>query len=118
MHIVKFAREGITVEVPHGTTLRKAAARCNIRLYSHVFRFLNCQGFGRCGECRVIVMEGTDSLSQASEHERSFKRPSSSRDRGTFGIYEEDGERLPCQAYVLGNVTVWTRPRDGGPPAI
>ena len=116
MPTVTFARERITIEVPAGTPIRDAAKRCNINLYSHVFRLIQCYGFGLCGECRVIVTDGVGNLSPVTENETKFKRPSQSRHKGTFGIYVDDGERLPCQARVHGPVTVWTRPRDGGPP--
>ncbi len=115
MHTVTFAREGIRIDVADGETVREAAKRCGVRLYSGIFRLINCHGLGRCGECRVKVTDGLENLTQPTELERSFKRPSSSRDRGTFGIYEDDGERLPCQSRVRGDVTVWTRLRDGAP---
>ncbi len=60
-----------------------------------------------------MVLDGTEQLSPVTEKERGFKRPSKESHKGTFGVYEEDGERLPCQAEVYGPVTVWTRPRDG-----
>ncbi|MBT9555293.1 MAG: (2Fe-2S)-binding protein [Myxococcales bacterium] len=115
MPIVTFERERVTVEVAAGTTLREAARRCGVSLYSHVFKLINCYGNGLCGECRVIVTEGHDHLTTPTDEERSFKRPSASRHHGAFGIYESEGERLPCQAVVTGDVAVWTRPRDGGP---
>lgn len=115
MHTVHFEREKIQIRVEDGATLRDAAGRCGVRLYSSVFRFLNCFGFGRCGECRVIVTEGGECLSPITELERAFARPRQSRHKGKFGIYAEDGERLPCQARVGGDVSVWSRPRDGGP---
>ncbi len=67
MPVVSFAREGISIEVPKGTTLRQAARRCGINLYSHVFRLINCWGTGRCGECRVIVTEGWENLSGVTD---------------------------------------------------
>lgn len=116
MPVVKFEREKVTVEVPTGTTLREAASRCGVSLYSHVFKLINCYGHGLCGECRVIVTRGREHLSPVTDAERSFKRPSASRARGAYGIDEAAGERLPCQTTVRGDVAVWTRPRDGGAP--
>lgn len=115
MPTVSFAREGIRVDVEHGQTIREAAQRADIRLYTGIFRLINCFGFGMCGECRVLVTDGMDRLGGVTEGERTFKRPRQDRSLGTFGIYETRGERLPCQAKVLGDVTVWTRPRDGTP---
>ena len=116
MHTVRFVREGVTIEVEPGTSIRQAAKRCGMQLYSHVFRLINCYGFGLCGECRVIVVDGMDNLSPVTEREKTFKRPSRSRHKGTFGVYVDEGERLACQARVYGDVTVWTRPRSGRPP--
>ncbi len=116
MPIVTFAREHITIDVPSGTTVREAAKQCGIELYSHVFKVINCYGFGLCGECRVIVTDGAERLSTPSAKEFGWLRPRKERHLGPRGIYTSEGERLPCQAQVLGPVTVWTRPRDGRPP--
>ena len=117
MPIVTFAREGITIDVPTGTSLREAAERCGVRLYTGLFRVINCYGHGLCGECRVVVMDGAENLTHPTEREKTFTRPSRERHLGKCGIYETEGERLPCQADISGPVTVWTRLRAGRPPA-
>jgi len=51
-----------------------------------------CSGRGRCGTCRVRVVSGADRLSPPGEAERlTLKR-----------VDAEEGERLACQALVLG----------------
>ena len=47
---------------------------------------------GSCGTCRVVVLEGADLLTEATEHERVTKK--------TAGV--PDSERLACQTLVLG----------------
>ena len=109
---VHFLREGISVEVPPNTTIRQAASKVRILLYTGVFRFINCHGLGFCGECRVRVVKGWENLSLPTAQEKQFKRPSKERHKGVRGIYEDEFERLPCQARVQGEVEVLTRLRE------
>lgn len=113
---VHFARQGIKVQVPMGTSIREAAKRIKLPLEAGVFRLINCYGHGVCGECCVIVMEGAENLTPVTEGEETYKRPRNLRQQTGFGLVQEDGERLACQARVLGDVKVWTHRRKGLPP--
>jgi ferredoxin len=52
---ITFEREGVTVEVPEGTTLREAALKNGLTVYGGVNQILNCHGHGRCTTDRVEV---------------------------------------------------------------
>lgn len=111
MPTVRFAREDRQVDVASGTTLRDAARAAGVAVFGPVARVANCHGHGRCGQCRVVVTKGWSSLSSPVSAEFAALRPPGERggwpDRG---IRPEDGERLACQARVLGPVEVWTLP--------
>jgi 2Fe-2S ferredoxin len=88
MHRVTFAPSGRAVDVDVESTLLSAARRAGVPLAS------SCRGAGICDACRVRVVEGGDLLSELTERERE----------SPLG----PGERLACQAVVLGPVTVTT----------
>ena len=55
-----------------------------------------CGGVAACNSCRVCVLEGADHLSPLLDEEESF--------------LDEPGQRLGCQAMVLGAVRVRLEP--------
>ena len=78
-------------EVPVGTTLLDASEDAGVELES------DCGGVAACNACRVEVLEGYDNLSPQGPEEDPF--------------LDADGQRLGCQAQVLGDVRV--RPAPG-----
>ena len=58
-----------------------------------------CSGRARCGTCRVRVDSGADQLSPSNEAERAT----------LARVHASDGERLACQARVLGQGVAVTR---------
>ncbi len=96
MPTVYFEAENRKVEVPEGTTLRKAAKKAGVSVYGSVNKVLNCRGFGLCGTDRVLV----------SPHE-CINQP-------TFFEKLSAGEnakvRLACQTKIAGDVVVDTAP--------
>ncbi|MCX7977786.1 MAG: (2Fe-2S)-binding protein [Bdellovibrionaceae bacterium] len=80
---IKFLIEhqAISVEIQRGETILDAAVRRGIPL-SH-----SCGGFGTCGTCRVLVVEGLELLGERSELESEM-----AADRGFV-----PNERLACQ---------------------
>ncbi len=103
MPTVRFLREGCEVDVRVGETLRVAARRAGVCLYSHHHKLLNCYGHGRCGKCRSVVTEGWDRLSGPTDREHNRAAPGKR-------------ERLACQTKILGDIEIWSRPAEGGPP--
>jgi ferredoxin len=62
---------------------------------------------GLRGQCRVRVLEGEDHLTEPGLQERRARRPRNRRD--VVGAGKDQGERLGCQALVLGDVVVKPR---------
>ncbi len=55
---ITFVNEFKTVEVAEGTNVRRAAIDAGINLYSGIYKYMNCHGFGMCGSCKVEITEG------------------------------------------------------------
>ncbi len=96
MPTVFFEAENCKVEVPAGTTLRKAAQKAGISVYGGVNRFVNCRGFGLCGTDKVAVKPG-ECVSALTFFEK-------------LQLGDKPKERLACQIKVQGDITVNTLP--------
>ena len=107
---VTFSGDDREAEVPIGASIRQAAQAAEVCLYSGLFKLENCHGLGLCGECRVRVLQGDEHLTEPGLRERWAGRPRGRRDLVRWG--NEAGERLACQALVLGDVVVRPRLRD------
>lgn len=96
MPTVFFEAENKKVEVPAGTTLRKAAQQAGVSVYGGVNKLANCRGFGLCGTDRVVV-KPAESAGSLSFFEK-------------FQFGEKAKERLACQLKIQGDLTVNTAP--------
>ncbi len=96
MPTVYFEAENRKVEVPEGTTLRKAAKKAGVSVYGSVNKVLNCQGFGLCGTDRVLVSPN-ECINQQTFREK-------------LSVGENAKVRLACQTKVTGDVVVSTAP--------
>ena len=86
--VVRFGDTPVPVE--HGTTLLEAALLANLDLRSY------CGGNCSCGTCRVEIIEGQRSLSRRQGMEELVLGMEAA----------ERGDRLACQAQILGPVHV------------
>ncbi len=102
---VKFYKEKQEIEVPEGANLREAAREAGIEVFPGISRIVNCLGYGTCGTCRVLLMNGTvRNTSPMTFIERmKFKL-------SFLNIGDEDEMRLACQTRVLGDLEVFTQP--------
>jgi len=96
MPTVLFEAENRKVDVPAGTTLRKAAKKAGVSVYGGVNKLANCRGFGLCGTDKVTVAPA-ECVSGPSFFEK-------------FQFGEKARERLACQVKIQGDVTVNTAP--------
>jgi len=93
--------EALEVELDKNENLRTGLRRQKISVYDGVITAsLNCRGMGRCGTCRVIVINGRDNLSVPSDREKAKLK-----DKGIAA-----GLRLSCQALVTGDIEVHCHP--------
>lgn len=105
MPLVKFEREGRTIEVPKGANLRKVALKAGINVYKGINQFLNCQGHGLCGTCRVEITQGDKNVNSKTLKEEWVLR-------GKFLIAHKvkPNLRLSCQVKVDDDIVVLTMP--------
>ena len=105
---IKFLRENKTVEVEPGTNLRKVALKEGAQLYAGVHKVLNCQGFGQCCSCKVIIKKGAENVSSQGwvEWFGLMKHPLAFFHR----LGNEKELRLACQTRVNGDIEVETQP--------
>ena len=85
---VTFRPQNITVDVPRGSTIYEASLKAGVDVGGI------CGGVGKCGKCRVRVIEG--SVSEPTDTERSI-----------LGEEVKNGIRLACQTRILGDVVVY-----------
>ena len=102
---VTFAKEKITVDVPEGTNLRKAARKAGVEVYGGLHKFVHCPGLGMCGSCRMLVKDGKENLSEPGMIEKFTTRIANPEAQFAY-IGNEDELRLSCQCKINGDVTV------------
>ncbi|MCS7230463.1 MAG: 2Fe-2S iron-sulfur cluster-binding protein [Candidatus Kryptonium sp.] len=105
MPIVKFEREGRSIEVPKGSNLRKVALKAGINVYKGINQVLNCQGHGLCGTCRVEIIQGDKNVNSKTPKEEWVLK-------GKFLIAHKvkPNLRLSCQVKVEDDIVVLTMP--------
>lgn len=84
---VEVVNEGITIEVPKGTKLREALRKTKI--------LFGCEN-ALCGVCCINVIKGTKNLAKMEELEEKELKV----------LDAEPGQRLACQAVVIGDCTI------------
>ena len=91
MSTVRFSKQGITVEVPEGTSILQAAQK------AHAPEGYACGGVCACSTCHVYVVRGFDDTSDIEDEE--------------FDILDKAFDvrmtsRLGCQAKIRGDVDI------------
>lgn len=94
MPTVTFQNENVKVEVPEGTSLRKAAQQAGVSVYGGPNKLLNCRGFGLCGSDKVTITPDAGVSKQSFFEKLQFGAGSKTR--------------LACQSKITGDVTVNT----------
>jgi uncharacterized 2Fe-2S/4Fe-4S cluster protein (DUF4445 family) len=89
-HQIVFQPSATSGRVAADTTVLEAARSLGVGIESV------CGGKQACGKCKVVVVDGASSLSEAGETERSLLRPDQ----------QAGGYRLACAARVVGDVVV------------
>jgi len=105
---VVFVNEKTELEVSQGGNLRTEARKGGVEVHGLVESYLNCQGNGLCGTCRVLVKKGSENLSKKTLMERInlAAHPVSL----LAAIGHENELRLACQVQVSGDCTIETHP--------
>ncbi len=87
---IKFIPQNIEVDVDPSKSLLKIATENGLKIKSI------CGGIASCGECRIKIVEGDNSIPEPGKPELNLI--------GTG--YYLDGRRLSCQVHCFGSVTV------------
>jgi ferredoxin len=96
MPTVYFEAENRKVEVPVGTTIRKAAKQADVSVYGSINKLVNCRGFGLCGTDRILVTPA-ECVNGVTFREK-------------LQLGDKPKERLACQVKIEGDVVVNTVP--------
>jgi ferredoxin len=96
MPTVFFENENRKIDVPVGTSLRKAAQMAGVSVYGSVNKILNCRGFGLCGTDMVLI-KPAENISGVTFKEK-------------LQLGDSPKERLACQVTINGDITVNTAP--------
>jgi len=87
---IKFMPQNVEVDVDPSKSLLKIATEAGLKIKSI------CGGIASCGECRVKIIEGDNSIPEPGKPELNLIGTS----------YYLDGRRLSCQVRCFGSVTV------------
>lgn len=87
---IKFIPQNIEVDVDPSKSLMQIATENGLKVKSL------CGGVATCGECRIKIVEGENSVPEPSKLELNMIGTS----------YYIDGRRLSCQVHCFGSVTV------------
>ena len=94
---IQFVKQKRTIKAEEGETIREAAIRNKLSVYSHIFKILNCRGRGLCHSCVVEVVSGNTEPRNEIE------------DKQLVGKLEKNPKlRLACQVKVSGNLVIKT----------
>lgn len=94
MPSITIQNEGRTITVAGNSNLREALLAHKVGVYSGMSKVFNCHGRGRCGTCKVTVVEGSGNLTEVTP-----------RERRKMGCYDRD-VRLSCQCAIIGDAHV------------
>lgn len=86
---ITFADVGTTISVPRGTRIVEVAEKVGASIP------FGCKE-NDCGDCMIDVLQGADNLSAPSALETELLKQK----------FAKPGNRLACQAMVLGDVTI------------
>ena len=94
---IQFIKQKRTIKAEKGETVREAAIRNKLSIYSHIFKILNCRGRGLCHSCVVEVVSGNTEPRNEIENQQ------------LAGKLEKNPKlRLACQLEVSDNLTIKT----------
>ena len=94
---IQFVKQRRTIKAEEGETIREAAIRNKLSIYSHIFKILNCRGRGLCHSCTVKVVSGNTEPRNEIEDQQLVGRLGKNPDL-----------RLACQVKVSDDLVIET----------
>ncbi len=92
MPTIRFVKPYPEIQVSSGAQLMQELLKAGLPVAS------SCHGDGICGKCRIVVIEGSENLSQINALENLV--------RERLKVPRE--YRISCQTLVLGDITIDT----------
>ena len=94
---IRFVKQKRTIKAEKGETVREAAIRNKLSVYSHIFKILNCRGRGLCHSCVVEVVSGNTEPKNEIEVQQLAGK-----------LKKNPNLRLACQVKVSDNMIIKT----------
>ena len=94
---IRFVKQKRTIKAEEGETVREAAIRNKLSIYSHIFKILNCRGRGLCRSCVMEVVSGNTEPRNEIEDQQLAGR-----------LGKNPNIRLGCQVKVSDNLVIKT----------
>ena len=94
---IQFVKQKRTIKAEEGETIREAAIRNKLSIYSHIFKILNCRGRGLCHSCVMEVVSGDVEPRNEIEDEQLAKK-----------LKKNPNLRLACQVKVSDSLVIRT----------
>lgn len=92
MPAIHFKNGRAPIDVPPGSKLMQSLQEAGLPVAS------SCRGDGVCAKCRMTIVNGAENLSRESDLELFL--------RERHGL--EKDERISCQTFIHGDITVAT----------
>ena len=94
---IQFVKQKRTIKAEKGETVREAAIRNKLSIYSHIFKILNCRGRGLCRSCVIEVASGNTEPRNEIEDQQLAGR-----------LEKNSNLRLGCQVKISDNLVIKT----------
>ena len=94
---VEFIKQNRIIKAEPGETIREAAIRNKLSIYSHIFKVINCRGRGLCHTCAIKIVSGDADPRNEVENEQLAKK-----------LKKNPELRLACQVKVSNNISIET----------
>ena len=94
---IQFIKQKRTIKAEEGETIREAAIRNKISIYSHIFKILNCRGRGLCRSCVMEIVSGNAEPRNEIEDQQLAEK-----------LRKKPKLRLACQVKISDNLVVKT----------
>ena len=94
---IEFVKQKRTIQAAEGETIREAAIRNKLSIYSHIFKILNCRGRGLCRSCVMEVISGNTEPRNEIEDQQLAEK-----------LRKNPKLRLACQVKVSDNLVIKT----------
>lgn len=94
---IQFIKQKRIIKAVKGETIREAAIRNKLSIYSHIFKILNCRGRGLCRSCVMEIVSGDAESRNEVENQQLAEK-----------LNANPKLRLACQVKISDNLVIKT----------